>query len=174
MPHRAKIFQKKLCDRSRDIRLNSFGPNWYQIVLLIEKGQNWTQITHLSLKRTFMKNWLMLTLSTSGIYPHHNTAMFKKIINADHKIQGCLRPNCNVFPTKARNKEESSTRQKFVNSLFHHQEKPPPPISYPHVLIQYTLHFWLFSCCHCCFTIFILTFYSLYTQVMLILILISV
>ena len=85
-----KFFKKKLCDRSRDIRLNNFGPNWYQIVLLIEKGQNWTQITHLSLKRTFMKNWLMLTLSTSGIYPHHNTAMFKKIINADHKIQGYI------------------------------------------------------------------------------------
>ena len=90
VPHHAKIFQKKLCDRSRDIRLNNFGPNWYQIVLLIEKGQNWTQITHLSLKRTFMKNWLLLTLSTSGIYPHHNTAMFKKIINADHKIQGYI------------------------------------------------------------------------------------
>ena len=90
LPHHAKIFLKKLCDRSRDIRLNNFGPNWYQVVLLIEKGKNWTQITHLTLKRTFMKNWLMLTLSTLGIYPHHNTTMFKKIINANHKIQGCI------------------------------------------------------------------------------------
>ena len=85
-----KCSKKKLCDRSRDIRLNNFGQNWDQIVLLIEKGQNWTQITHLSLKITFMKNRLMLTLSTSGIYPHHSTTMFKKVINADHKIQGCI------------------------------------------------------------------------------------
>ena len=102
-----KCFKRKNnSDRSWDIRLNNFGPNWTQIVLLLKKGTfwenwlilllstncapicydvskkilrvwqimryircwsfepNWTQITQLSLKEIFLKNWLMLILST--------------------------------------------------------------------------------------------------------------
>ena len=42
---------KKLCDRSWDTRLNNFGPNWVQFLLLFEK-------------RIFWENWLSLVFST--------------------------------------------------------------------------------------------------------------
>ena len=51
MSHHAKMFKKKLCDRSWDIRLNNFGPSWAQILLLLEKGVFW-------------ENWLTLLFST--------------------------------------------------------------------------------------------------------------
>ena len=54
MSHHDKMSQKKkknLCDRSWDIRLNNFGPNWPQILLLLEKGIFW-------------ENWLTLLCST--------------------------------------------------------------------------------------------------------------
>ena len=54
MSHHAKMFQKKknnLCDRSWDIRLNNFGPNWTQILLFFEK-------------EIFWENWLTLLCST--------------------------------------------------------------------------------------------------------------
>ena len=41
---------KKLCDRSWDIRLNNFGLNWAQILLLLEK-------------EIFWENWLTLLFS---------------------------------------------------------------------------------------------------------------
>ena len=46
-----KYFQKTLCERSWDISLNNFGPNWAQIVLFLEK-------------MIFWKNWQLLLLST--------------------------------------------------------------------------------------------------------------
>ena len=48
-----KCFQKILCDRSWDKRLNSFAPNWTQIVFLPAKGIFW-------------ENWLIL-MSTYSV-----------------------------------------------------------------------------------------------------------
>ena len=116
MSHHAKMFKKKLCDRSWDIRLNNFGPNWAQILLLLEKGifwENWltplfsTHYASLSQKNTgrscdircwsFGPNWTQIThlplqgkfLSTSDT-PSQYYNVLKKIIKVDHKIQGCI------------------------------------------------------------------------------------
>ena len=63
--------------RSWGIRCCSFGPNW-------------TKITYLSLKRPFfLKNWLMLILSTSCTPPKYYNVQ-KTVIKVDHKIQGWI------------------------------------------------------------------------------------
>ena len=59
MSHHAKMFQKKLCDKSWDIRLNNFGLNWAQILLFLEK-------------EIFWENWQTLLFST------HYTTMSQK------------------------------------------------------------------------------------------------
>ena len=97
-----------------------------------------------------------------------------------------LGPNCRVFPTGAENKEESSAGQKFAHSLSQYQEKSPSwqkspskclfsstkyqiPCFNP-IKISF-LGFWLLPLL---LLYFILTLYVLYSQVMLILILIIV
>ena len=60
VPSCQNVKKKKICDRSWDIRLNSFGPNWAQILLLLEKGIFW-------------ENWLTLLCST-----HYATMSQKK------------------------------------------------------------------------------------------------
>ena len=64
--------------RSWGTRCYSFGPNW-------------TQITDLHLKRGFFfwKNILMLILTTSCTLSKYYNIQ-KKLINVDHKIQGCI------------------------------------------------------------------------------------
>ena len=47
------------------------------------------------------------------------------------KFWSKLGPNWRVFPTGARNKEESNTSQKFAHSLSHHQKKSPPLVDSP-------------------------------------------
>ena len=104
---------KKLCGRSWDIRLNNFGPNWAQILLLLEEeiswenwltvsqkywqvinykvltfGPNWTQITHLPLQGIFLKNWLLFLPATGTPSKLYNVS--KKIVKVNHKVQGCV------------------------------------------------------------------------------------
>ena len=73
-----KVSKKSLAyGRSWGIRCCSFGPNW-------------TKITYLSLKRPFfLKNWLMLILSTSCTPPKYYNVQ-KTVIKVDHKIQGWI------------------------------------------------------------------------------------
>ena len=53
-------------------------------------GSNWTQIKDLPFKRGFfLKNWLMLILSTSRTLSRYYNVQ-KKIIKVDHIIQGCI------------------------------------------------------------------------------------
>ena len=95
-PIMPKCLKKKICDRSWDIRLDNFGPNWAQILLLLEKGifwENWLTLlfsTHyatLSQKNTgrscdircwsFGPNWTQIThLSLNGIFFKKLTDIF--------------------------------------------------------------------------------------------------
>ena len=51
--------------------------------------QFWAQITDLLLKGIFLKNWLMLILSTSCTQSKYYNIK-KKIVNVDRKIQGFI------------------------------------------------------------------------------------
>ena len=84
------------------------------------------------------------------------------------------------FPYWRKN-EKSTISQKFGYSLSHHLEKFSPSVDFPHQIFllpaatkyqflcynPIKISFLAFSCSYCCHTIFILTLYSLYTQVML-------
>ena len=92
-------------------------------------------------------------------------------------------PNSRVFPTGAGNKEDSSTSQIFDHSLSYYQEKSPPFVDSPTESLSPFIKYQFpcsspvktsVFCYHCCCAIFILTLYSLYTLVILILISINV
>ena len=63
---------KKLCDRSWNIRLNYFGPNWAQILLFLEKGIFLGKLTNTTIF------YLLCPIMPQCL----------KIILADHKILG--------------------------------------------------------------------------------------
>ena len=64
VPSRWNVSKKKkkkrqLCDRSWDIRFNNFGPNWVEIILLLER-------------MIFWENWLILPMPTYCASLCHN------------------------------------------------------------------------------------------------------
>ena len=67
LPIMLKCFQKNLCDRSWDIRLNNFGSNCVQIVLLLEK-------------RIFLENWLNTTVAVVYLWCPIMLQCLKKIL----------------------------------------------------------------------------------------------
>ena len=90
-----------------------------------------------------------------------------------------------VFPTGGM-RGESPHYQKFAQSLPYLEKSPPvdslptkflfplPKFNFPHQITMFTNKNFIFRCCHCSCTSFILTSCSLYTQAMLILTLINV